>query len=237
MAAPAREVPRWVLVVTIAAVALVALVAAVASYAHVHTLAERAGEGWRAYLSPLSVDGLLVAASMVMLVRRRAGLPAGALPWVGLVLGLGASLAANVAAAHPEWRTPWLDGVVSAWPAVALAISFELLILVVRESAPAAEQPAAPPATVESAALNSESRPGRVEPPAPAPDVPNTPADMPTGIPTGMPAPAGKPRPQRTAAEKQAAAERSARSRRHKTGDHTLCLPGRCPDAPRVRAA
>lgn len=217
----AQAAPRWVRTVTVAAVSVVALVAATASFAHVHTLAERAGEGWRALLSPLSVDGLLVAASMVMLVRRRAGLPAGVLPWTGLVLGLGASLAANVAAAHPEWRTPVLDGVVSAWPAVALAISFELLILVVREQPtrrtvadhPALEQPAPTP----------EPRPERETSPRPAPG--------------GLPARAKPVRPQRTEAQRKAAAERQARSRRHKAGDHTTCDPRRCPDAPRVRAA
>jgi hypothetical protein len=36
-----------------------------------------AGEGWRSWLLPISVDGLAVAASMTMLVRRRAGLRAG----------------------------------------------------------------------------------------------------------------------------------------------------------------
>lgn len=211
-----RPVPRWVQTVTVAAVSVVALVAATASYAHVHTLADRAGEGWRAFLSPLSVDGLLVAASMVMLVRRRAGLAAGVLPWAGLVLGLGASLGANVAASHPEWRTPLLDGFVSAWPAIALAISFELLILVVREHGTVR-------ATVADAVGSRapELRPGRVDPPS-VPDAPT---------------PAAAAKPQRTEAQRRAAAQRAARSRRHKTGDHSLCLPGRCPDAaPRVRA-
>ena len=60
-----------------------AAVAAVASYVHMHELATEAGEGWRAHLIPLSVDGLLVAASMVMLVRRRAGLRAGLCPGLG----------------------------------------------------------------------------------------------------------------------------------------------------------
>lgn len=219
----AQAAPRWVRVVTIGAVSVVALVAATASYAHVYTLAERAGEGWRALLSPLSVDGLLVAASMVMLVRRRAGLPAGVLPWTGLVLGLGASLAANVAAAHPEWRTPVLDGVVSAWPAVALAISFELLVLAVREE-PARPAIVADHPAVESPAFTSEPRPERVTPPAPALDGPT-------------PVKPARPKPQRTEAERKAAAERQARSRRHKAGDHTTCDPRRCPDAPRVRAA
>lgn len=96
-----RPTPHWVRVVTVAAVSVVAAVAAVASYVHMHELATEAGEGWRAHLIPLSVDGLLVTASMVMLVRRRAGLRAGLLPWAGLVLGLAASLGANVAAAAP----------------------------------------------------------------------------------------------------------------------------------------
>ncbi|WP_433505447.1 DUF2637 domain-containing protein [Pseudonocardia halophobica] len=129
--------PRWVRVVTIASVSVVAAVAAVASYVHMHELATEAGEGWRAHLIPLSVDGLLVAASMVMLVRRRAGLRAGVLPWTGLVLGLAASLGANVAAAAP---TP-LSWIVSGWPPLALALSFELLILVTRQPEAAAVLP------------------------------------------------------------------------------------------------
>lgn len=137
-----QHVPRWVQHVTVAAVSLVAAVAAVASYVHTHELALRAGEGWRATLIPLSVDGMLVAASMVMLVRRREGLRAGALPWAGLVLGIVASLAANVAAGHPEWNPPWLAGVVAAWPPIALAVSFELLILVHRDRPPPAALPA-----------------------------------------------------------------------------------------------
>lgn len=130
MTAP-KPTPPWVRVVTVIAVSVVAAVAAIASYVHMHELADKAGEQWRAHLIPLSVDGMLVAASMVMLVRRRAGEKAGALPWIGLVLGLIASLAANVAAAQP---TP-LSWIVSGWPPLALAISFELLILVTRDRA------------------------------------------------------------------------------------------------------
>jgi hypothetical protein len=80
----------------------VATVAAVASYEHMRALGELAGEGWRSLLLPVSVDGLAVAASMTMLVRRRSGLSAGVLPWMALLLGLGASLAANVTAAEPS---------------------------------------------------------------------------------------------------------------------------------------
>ncbi len=110
--------------ITILAVLAVAFVAAIASYDHQRALAELAGEGWRAWLLPVSVDGLVVAASMSMLVRRRVGLPAGALAWVSLLAGIGASLAANVAAADPTA----VGRVVAAWPPVALLLAWELLM-------------------------------------------------------------------------------------------------------------
>jgi hypothetical protein len=110
--------------VTTGAVLAVAVVAAVASYEHMRALAAAAGEGWRSWLLPVSVDGLAVAASMTMLVRRRAGERAGGLAWTALLLGLGASLAANVAAAEPT-----LHGrLVAAWPPVGLLLSYELLM-------------------------------------------------------------------------------------------------------------
>ena len=117
-------VPRWVQHTTTLAVVTVALVAAIGSYEHMRSLAESVGEGWRSWLLPFSVDGLAVAASMTMLVRRRAGLPAGGLAWLALLLGLGASLAANVAAAEPT-----LSGrLVAAWPPIGLLLSYELLM-------------------------------------------------------------------------------------------------------------
>jgi len=111
-------------VVTVAAVLLVAGVAAVVSYAHMQTVSHRAGEGWRAWLLPLSVDGLVVAASMALLTRRQSALPGGWLAWCALLAGVGASLAANVAAAEPTVTAR----VVAAWPALAFAVAFELLL-------------------------------------------------------------------------------------------------------------
>jgi hypothetical protein len=122
-------VPGWVRGVTTLAVVLVALVAAVVSYEHMRALADLAGEGWRSRLLPISVDGLVVAGSMTMLVRRRAGQPAGALTWAALVLGLGASLAANVVAADPGVIDPaLLRRLVAGWPPLALLLAYELLM-------------------------------------------------------------------------------------------------------------
>jgi hypothetical protein len=140
VAVAAAAVPVWVQRVTTAAVLSVALVAAIASYEHMRALAELAGEGWRSYLLPVSVDGLAVAASMTMLVRRRAGLPAGALAWVALLLGLGASLAANVAAAEPTVQ----GRLVAAWPPLGLLLSYELLMQQIKARGGAGVQPSAP---------------------------------------------------------------------------------------------
>jgi Protein of unknown function (DUF2637) len=112
--------------ITTSAVLAVAVVAAVASYDHQRALAALAGGGWRAWLLPVSVDGLVVAASMSMLVRRRAGVPAGSLAWASLLAGIGASLAANVAAADPTA----IGRLVAAWPPVALLLAWELLMQV-----------------------------------------------------------------------------------------------------------
>jgi len=120
------EVSAMVRGITTVAVVAVAVVAAVASYDHQRALAELAGEGWRAWLLPVSVDGLVVAASMSMLVMRRAGLPAGALAWASLLAGIGASLAANMASADPTA----IGRLVAAWPPVALLLAWELLMQV-----------------------------------------------------------------------------------------------------------
>lgn len=110
--------------ITTTAVVTVALVAASASYDHQRLLAEMAGEGWRAWLLPLSVDGLVVAASMSMLVRRRTRRRAGPLAWTALVLGVAVSVTANVAAAEPTL----VGRLVAAWPPVALLLAFEICL-------------------------------------------------------------------------------------------------------------
>ncbi len=148
-AAPVVEqveaVPVWVRRVTTGAVVSVALVAVVVSFEHMRALAEVAGEGWRSWLLPISVDGLVVAGSMTMLVRRRAGQNAGALSWAALLLGLGVSVAANVAAADPSVIDPeLLSRLVAAWPPLALALSYELLMQQIKARGGPGVQPSAP---------------------------------------------------------------------------------------------
>jgi hypothetical protein len=111
-------------VTTVCAVVVVAVIAAVVSYSHMQQLAASAGEDWRSWLIPLSIDGLVVAASMVLLTRRRNGLPGGLLAWGALGAGVVASLAANMADARPDVTAVLVAG----WPAAAFTVAFELLL-------------------------------------------------------------------------------------------------------------
>jgi len=101
---------------------MVALVAAAASDQHQRTLASLAGEGWLAWALPISVDGMMLATGRSIL-RRRTGIRAPFLSWFGFTLGFVASVAANVAAAHP---TP-VGRLIAAWPPIALFIAYETL--------------------------------------------------------------------------------------------------------------
>ncbi|TVZ02025.1 DUF2637 domain-containing protein [Trebonia kvetii] len=87
--------------------------------------------GWTGRLVPLPVDGLIYASSMVMLDSARRKTPVPALARWLLGLGIAATLAANVA--HGLGHGP-IGVAVSAWPAVALVGSYELLMMVIRRS-------------------------------------------------------------------------------------------------------
>jgi hypothetical protein len=112
---------------------LLALIAGTVSYLHMHDLVARHGQpGWVAALTPLSEDGMIVAASTTLLADSRSGRRGGVLPWALLVARSVASLAANVAVAEPTL----IGRVIPTWPSFALTASFELLTRQVRRSAP-----------------------------------------------------------------------------------------------------
>jgi Protein of unknown function (DUF2637) len=125
---------RWIGWTTTGCVALLALIAGTVSYLHMHVLVELHGQpGWVAALTPLSVDGMIVAASTTLLTDSRTGSRGGALPWALLVVGSMASLAANVAVAEPTA----VARVIAAWPSFALIAAYELLMRQVRRAADA----------------------------------------------------------------------------------------------------
>jgi Protein of unknown function (DUF2637) len=120
-------------------------VTAVASYEHAYALVRAHGEaGWTGRLVPLTVDGLIYASSMVMLdsARREMQVPVLA-RWL-LGLGIAATLAANVAHGLGHGLA---GAAVAAWSAVALVGSYELLMMVIRNSQ------AAPDATSDRAGV------------------------------------------------------------------------------------
>jgi len=134
---------------TVAAVVLVAAVAAVASYEHAYTVIAGHGEhGTVARIYPLTIDGLIYAASMVLMSAARRGVPAPALARWALAAGITATLAANVLAGIAYGL---LGAIVAAWPAPALVISYELLMHLVRSAAAADAHPDAPATAVTDA--------------------------------------------------------------------------------------
>jgi len=145
----------WIRWTTTGCVGLIALIAGTVSYLHMHTLVELHGQpGWVAALTPLSVDGMIVAASTTLLADSRAGERGGTLPWALLVAGSSASLAANVAVAQPTAA----GRVIAAWPSFALIGAYELLMRQVRRSA-AAKRQQRKPAPQTSARAGGEAVP------------------------------------------------------------------------------
>ena len=121
---------RLIRITTALAVVTVAAVAAVISYRHAYELVSTHGEtGVTARLVPFTVDGLILAASMLILDANRHGRPVPRLARWCLGAGVVAAIGANLA--HGLGHGP-IGALVSAWPALALAGSFELLMTLIR---------------------------------------------------------------------------------------------------------
>jgi hypothetical protein len=133
-------------------------VAAAISYQHLLTLATRHGEtGWRAHAFPLSVDGLEVVASLVLLADRRDGRRSGWLPWAALVGGTTASVCANIIVAD---RDP-IARAIAAWPALALITATKLFLSLADRRTPettTAQEAGGPPVVASASDLNGRPR-------------------------------------------------------------------------------
>lgn len=122
------RVIRWT---TIFSVIVLAVIAAIVSYKHMYLLVRRYGEtSWTAALLPISVDGMIAASSMSLLMDSRHGRRSGLLPWTLLIIGSAASLAANVAVAEPSV----VGRLIAGWPSCALIGSYELLMRQIRHT-------------------------------------------------------------------------------------------------------
>jgi hypothetical protein len=120
---------------TAAAVLLVAAIAATVSFVHIEELAVTHGQTFlAAVLLPLSIDGTVAAASLVMLRAARGGLGTPGLARFMLTLAVVATLAANIGYGLP-YGIP--GALLSGWPAVAFIGCAEMAILMVRRARPA----------------------------------------------------------------------------------------------------
>ncbi|WP_406225132.1 DUF2637 domain-containing protein [Streptomyces anulatus] len=172
--------------IRIDAVLVQAVIAGALSFAHLHDLAEAAGQdGWKAWAYPISVDLLLVAAW-----RRMRTTADNRAAWAWFVIALAASLGANVATAgllNLGDVPAWLRILVAGWP--ALAFLGGTLLVHAPTTAPADPDPV--PAAAPPAAPASDPVPDvTVErAPEPAPELP--PAPVVEAAP--VPAPAAVP--------------------------------------------
>ncbi len=115
-----------------AAVLGVALIAAMVSFIHIEHLAVTHGQTvLAAWLLPVSIDGTVLAASMVMLQAARSGIRTPWLARVMLGLAVTATLAANVAYGWPAG--PWWS-LLSGWPAMAFIGCAEMALGMVRRT-------------------------------------------------------------------------------------------------------
>ncbi|MFD3589856.1 DUF2637 domain-containing protein [Streptomyces sp. NPDC058683] len=172
------------------AVLVQAVIAGALSFAHLHELADAAGQtGWKGWAYPISVDLLLVAAWR----RLRADAPSR-LAWCWFLIALVASLGANVATAgfldlaHPP---AWLRFGIAGWPALAF-LGGTLLAHSHSSEGPDPVRPA-PDAPVPTAEVTPEPVPApRAEPAPIATFAAGTPAlapAAPSAVPSGPPVP------------------------------------------------
>ncbi|MFF6854285.1 DUF2637 domain-containing protein [Streptomyces bacillaris] len=176
--------------IRIDAVLIQAVIAGALSFAHLHDLAEAAGQdGWKAWAYPVSVDLLLVAAW-----RRMRTTADNRAAWAWFVIALAASLGANVATAGllDLGDVPaWLRILVAGWP--ALAFLGGTLLVHTPTTAPTEPDPvsAAPPPAAPATEPVPDVTVERA--PDPAPELPPAPSAEPAPVPIPAPAPAAVP--------------------------------------------
>ncbi|GGZ54036.1 MULTISPECIES: DUF2637 domain-containing protein [Streptomyces rochei group] len=170
--------------IRIDAVLVQAVIAGALSFAHLHDLAEAAGQsGWKAWAYPVSVDLLLVAAWRRLRTARR-----DRSAWTWFVIALFASLGANIATAgllDLQNVPDWLRILVAGWPALAFLGGTLLVHTPADKPAPAPAQPVDDaPVSPPEVDVTRDDTPAPVPPPAPAapelspasPPAPDTPA-------------------------------------------------------------
>ncbi|WP_103535915.1 DUF2637 domain-containing protein [Streptomyces sp. SM11] len=172
--------------IRIDAVLVQAVIAGALSFAHLHDLAEAAGQdGWKAWAYPISVDLLLVAAW-----RRMRTTADNRAAWAWFIIALAASLGANVATAgllDLNDVPAWLRILVAGWPALAF-LGGTLLVHAPTAAPEADPKPAPVPAPPVAPAPEPAADVTVERAPEPAPELPA--ASSGERVPPSAPAPA-----------------------------------------------
>lgn len=115
------------------AVVAVAAVAALISYWHAVSVVGKHGEtGYLGHLYPATIDGLIMAASMVLLDAARNNEKPHGLAWWLVGAGIVATLTANVL---DGVSSGVLGAIIAAWPAAALVGAYEMIMVLIRNAA------------------------------------------------------------------------------------------------------
>jgi len=135
-----RQTTRAAVAVAWLALAGVSALAGVASFRHGYTVCLVLGTGRLvAWLTPGLADLVILGESAALLEVSRRKLDWPAWDIAALMVAIAATLAMNVAAAHPAWLPLWL---VDAWPPVAFGLALHCLIGVARRGRAGAPSPA-----------------------------------------------------------------------------------------------
>jgi uncharacterized protein DUF2637 len=124
---------REALLLVAAAMMVVGIVGQAGSWQHQYELYLRYGQAkWVAALYPLSVEGLIAAAGLVIWFASSRQLKASAwMAWAALCGAVGYTTLVNLASSH-RWEWWWLGPVISVWPAVAFLAACEMVAWLAR---------------------------------------------------------------------------------------------------------
>ncbi|MFJ3667746.1 DUF2637 domain-containing protein [Streptomyces sp. NPDC090106] len=165
------------------AVLIQAVIAGALSFAHLHDLAEAAGQtGWKAWAYPISVDLLLVAAWHRLRAARR-----DRSAWTWFTIALFASLGANIATAgllDLKHVPDWLRILVAGWPALAFLGGTLLVHAPNQPTEPAVPAQAVDDIAAPSVAVERTDEPAPVPTPEPVPELTAAPPAPPANGPT-----------------------------------------------------
>lgn len=127
-----REI-KVAIAIAVLAVAAVAISSAAQSFGHMYDWARLNAEPhWRALLFPISVDGMMVAATVVLYVDHRLDRAPHKLAYFLLGAGVVVSVSANVL--H-DWQAIFAQKWISGWGPLALFGSFHLIMQFIRSLA------------------------------------------------------------------------------------------------------